>query len=265
MSTAAPSPRWPTTSCWLPGVGLMHELKLNSFARSRQLIEEALARAPRAAEAHAWLAEWYVMAVFNGWSTDRARDTGMARECTARALDIEPENTFCLTIDGVVNNNLMQRMDKAESRFGAALERNPNESMAWLLSGVLLAYRDDGTAAVSRVETALRLSPLDPFGYFFEFARRHRLSLGRGFHPRARLRRPLAGAQRPSRLDAPGPDLRAAFPRPPGRGPRLGGGTDAAPAGVHRRGLSPQSPGRRVSRRPQCRGGAGRRRNSMRE
>jgi tetratricopeptide (TPR) repeat protein len=149
-------------------VGLMHEPNLSSFARSRQLIDEALARAPRAAEAHAWLADWYVMAVFNGWSTDRARDTARARECTARALDIEPENAFCLTIDGVVNNNLMQRLDIAEVRFGAALDRNPNESMAWLLSGVLSAYRDDGQAAVTRVETAMRLSPLDPCGYFFE-------------------------------------------------------------------------------------------------
>ena len=152
----------------IAGVGLMHQLKLSSFARSRELIEEAIRRAPRAAEAHAWLGEWYVMSVFNGWSTDRARDTQMAQDCTARALDIESENSFCLTIDGVVNNNLLMRLDTAGQRFDAALERNPNEAMAWLLSGVLCAYRDDGAEAVARVEKALRRSPLDPFGYFYE-------------------------------------------------------------------------------------------------
>ena len=150
------------------GVGLMHQLKLSSFARSRELIEEAIRRAPRAAEAHAWLAEWYVMSVFNGWTTDRARDTQLAQDCTARALDIEGENSFCLTIDGVVNNNLLMRMDVAEHRFEAALSRNPNEAMAWLLSGVLHAYRDDGREAVRRVDTALRRSPVDPFGYFYD-------------------------------------------------------------------------------------------------
>ncbi len=149
------------------GVGLMHQLKLSSFARSRELIEEAIRRAPRAAEAHAWLAEWYVMAVFNGWTTDRARDTQMAQNSTARALDIESENSFCLTIDGVVNNNLLMRLDIAEQRFDAALERNPNEALAWLLSGVLFAYRDNGSEAVRRVETAMRRSPMDPFTYFF--------------------------------------------------------------------------------------------------
>ena len=150
------------------GVGLMHQLKLSSFARSRELIEEAIRRAPRAAEAHAWLAEWYVMSVFNGWTTDRARDTQLAQDSTARALDIEGENSFCLTIDGVVNNNLLMRLDVAEHRFNAALDRNPNEAMAWLLSGVLYAYRDEGEEAVRRVDTALRRSPVDPFGYFYD-------------------------------------------------------------------------------------------------
>jgi tetratricopeptide (TPR) repeat protein len=152
----------------IAGIGMMHQLKLSNFARSRDLIEEVIRRAPRVPEAHAWLAEWYVMSVFNGWSDNALRDTGVALDCTARALDIDPNNTFALTIDGVVNNNLLLRLDKASERFDAALDLNPNESMAWLLSGVLSAYRDQGKDAVMRTERALRLSPVDPFGYFFD-------------------------------------------------------------------------------------------------
>ena len=152
----------------IAGIGMMHQLKLSNFARSRDLIEEVIRRAPRAPEAHAWLAEWYVISIFNGWSDNSLRDTGVALDCTARALDIDPANTFALTIDGVVNNNLLMRLDKAAERFDAALDLNPNESMAWLLSGVLSAYRDDGRDAVTRTEKALRLSPVDPFGYFFD-------------------------------------------------------------------------------------------------
>ncbi len=152
----------------IAGVGMMHQLKLSSFAQSRALIEEAIRRAPRAPEPHAWLAEWYVTSVFNGWTTDRLRDISMALDCTARALDIDPENSFALTTDGVAHNNLLMRMDKAQQRFDAALERNPNEAMAWLSSGVLSAYRDDGADAIMRVEKALHLSPLDPFGYLYD-------------------------------------------------------------------------------------------------
>ena len=146
----------------------MHELRLSSFARSRELIEEAILRAPLAAEAHAWLAEWYVMSVYNGWSTDNQGDIQNAADHSSRALDIDPENALCLTVDGVVHNNLLLRMDVAEDRFNAALDQNPNESMSWLLSGVLHAYRDEGVEAVRRVEKASRLSPLDPMRYFFD-------------------------------------------------------------------------------------------------
>ena len=152
----------------IAGIGMMHQLKLSNFARSRELIEEVIRRAPRSPEAHAWLAEWYVMSIFNGWSSNALRDTGIALDCTARALEIDGDNTFALTIDGVVNNNLLMRLDTASDRFDAALNRNPNESLAWLLSGVLYAYRDDGKQAVERTEKAIRLSPLDPFGYFFD-------------------------------------------------------------------------------------------------
>ncbi len=152
----------------IAGVGMMHELRLSSFSKSRELIEEAIRRAPQVPEAHAWLAEWYVMSIFNGWSDDSLRDAGRAMAATEEALTIDPDNPFALTIDGVVMNNLFQRLDTAAHRFDAALDLNPNESLAWLLSSVLAAYRDDGAAAVSRAEQAIRLSPVDPFGYFYD-------------------------------------------------------------------------------------------------
>jgi TolB-like protein/tetratricopeptide (TPR) repeat protein len=152
----------------IAGVGLMHELRLSSFSRSRALIEEAIRRAPRVPEAHAWLGEWHVMSVFNGWSDDPLRDAGRAMAATEAALALEPDNAFALTIDGGVMSTLFQRADAAQSRFDRALEANPNESMAWLLSGVLAAFRDEGAEAVRRTRHAMRLSPVDPFGYFYD-------------------------------------------------------------------------------------------------
>lgn len=152
----------------LAGVGLMHRPSLRAFARSRDLIEEALRRAPHAAEAHAWHGKWHALSVFNGWSTDPAKDTQRAVDCTARALDINSESAFALTIDGFVHNNLLRRMDIAGERYDAALKRNPNESLAWLMSGALHAFRDEPDAAVSAAEKARRLSPIDPFRYYYE-------------------------------------------------------------------------------------------------
>lgn len=150
------------------GVSLLHELRLSSFARSRELLEETVRRAPLAAEAYSWLGEWHVMSVFNGWSSDRLKDTATARDLAARALDIDPECAFAMTIDGIVHNSLMGRFDIAGKRFEQALDRNPNESMAWLASGVMHAQSDDGVEAVARAEHAMALTPLDPFLHLYE-------------------------------------------------------------------------------------------------
>lgn len=149
-------------------VGLMHSQTLSDFGTSRALIEEVIRRAPRTAEAHAWQGKWLILNVFNGWSTDTAEDTRRAIDCTARALDLNPDSAFCLTIDGFAHNNLLKRMDVASARYAEALRRNPNEALSWLLKGALHAFEDESRQAVDAVQRATELSPIDPFGYFYE-------------------------------------------------------------------------------------------------
>lgn len=150
------------------GVKLMHQPTLRAFAKSRELIEEAIRRSPTSAEAYAWRGKWYVLSVFNGWSSNPAEDTLTAVDCTARALDLNSENSFCLTIDGFVHNNLLRRMDIASSRYNEAIRHNPNEALSWLLKGALNAFSDKPERAVDMVEQARRLSPLDPFQYYYD-------------------------------------------------------------------------------------------------
>ncbi len=150
------------------GVSLMHRSPMRDFIKSRNLLVEAQARMPNIAEAHAWLAKWYVLSVFKGYSTDRNGDTQKALDCTARALDMDPENSFGLTIDGFAHSNLLKNLDVADQRYGAALDINPNESLAWLLRGASMAFQDEGAAAIRATTTARRLSPIDPFGYYYD-------------------------------------------------------------------------------------------------
>lgn len=152
----------------IAGVGLMHRQTLKEFARSREMLTELLSRAPRSAEANAWLGKWYVLSVFNGWTTDAARDTQMAIDQTARALDIDPHSAFALTVDGFAQNNLLRRLDIAASRYAEALRTNPNEALCWLLTGALKAFNGQPKEAVICVDKARSLSPIDPFGYYFK-------------------------------------------------------------------------------------------------
>lgn len=152
----------------MASVSLMHRSTLRDFAKSRELLDEALSRSPRSAEVHAWRGKWHVLSVVNGWSSDPAKDTKNAVGSTSKALDIDPENAFCMTIDGFANNNLLRRLDVASNRYEDALEQNPNEALSWLLRGALLAFQDAGEQAVHAAKKAQKLSPIDPFKYFYD-------------------------------------------------------------------------------------------------
>ena len=152
----------------IAGVSLMHRRTMRDFLRSRDYLVEAIERMSNMAEPLAWLGKWYVLYVFKGFSVDRNGDIQKALDCTARALDIDPSSSFGLTIDGFVNSNLLKNFDLAHKRYEAALNLNPNESLAWLLTGSLNAFRDEGLAAIEATYTARRLSPIDPFGYYYD-------------------------------------------------------------------------------------------------
>ena len=114
------------------------------------------------------MGKWHVLSVVQGWSSRLDEDTRTARDYTARALDIQPDNSFALTMDGLVNNNLLKRHDVAMRRFDDAIELDPNNALAWLLKGTLHAFTDDGERAVTYTNRARSLSPLDPHSYFFD-------------------------------------------------------------------------------------------------
>ncbi|MBG6162444.1 hypothetical protein [Roseibium album] len=152
----------------MASVSLMHRSTLRDFAKSRELLDEALRRSPRSAEVHAWRGKWHVLSVINGWSSDPAKDTKSAVGSTTKALDIDPENAFCMTIDGFAHNNLLRRLDVASNRYEIALDQNPNEALSWLLRGALYAFQDSGEQAVHAVDKARKLSPIDPFRYFYD-------------------------------------------------------------------------------------------------
>jgi adenylate cyclase len=67
-----------------------------------------------------------------------------------------------------VQCNLLKDFDRARASYEQALAANPNESLAWLFQGTLLAFQDEGEQAMASSQRALELSPLDPMRYFYE-------------------------------------------------------------------------------------------------
>jgi adenylate cyclase len=154
----------------LGAIAMMHRTDYHDFDKARLMLEHLITRSKRHPVPYAWLAQWHVLKVSQGWSTNVSAQHELALSCSKRALDIEPNNSLALTMEGLIYTNLRKDLSKGLERYELALENNPNESMAWLLKGMLRAFEgeDHGKIAFSHTNKAVQLSPLDPTRYFYD-------------------------------------------------------------------------------------------------
>jgi adenylate cyclase len=167
-SLAQPMPTLSSYSALLAAVTMMHRTSKADFSRSRALLELLIERHGKQAELPSWLAKWHVLQVEQGWADNKEKSARSALEQSQRALDLNPYSSSALAINGFVLCNLYKDFDTAQARYQEALLRNPSESIAWLLLGMLHAFKGESTAAVSAVDKAIALSPLDPTKYFYD-------------------------------------------------------------------------------------------------
>jgi DNA-binding SARP family transcriptional activator/TolB-like protein len=163
-----PLPTLESHTLLIAGITLMHRNSPRDFQTSRDMLQALVERAPRHAIPYAWLANWHVLRVQQGWSDDLSRDANLALDYARRSVDEDPACAMALAIDGFVHTNLLRRLDIALDRYDRAIEANPNEPLAWLLRGTLHAFRGEGDVAVENTQRALKLTPLDPQRYFYE-------------------------------------------------------------------------------------------------
>jgi class 3 adenylate cyclase/tetratricopeptide (TPR) repeat protein len=167
-SQSQPLPTLRTYTLMLAAIALMHRGSLGDFEQARLLLQTIIDRGNRHPLPLAWLGNWHVFRLVQGWSADARQDGAQALDCTKRALDLDPNCSLALAIDGFVHTNLLKKLDVAAERYDSALRTNPNNALAWLLRGTLYAFTDDGQRAVEHTQHALQLTPLDPNRYFYD-------------------------------------------------------------------------------------------------
>ena len=165
---ALPLPSLNHYTLYLGGVALLHRLSARDFARSRDMLQHLAERVPRSPAPHAMLAKWHVLQMVQGWTSDPAQQRLLARACANRALDIDPHHALGLAVDGLVAVHTDGDLDKAQQRYTAALEANPQEPLAWALLAGLHSFRSNGSEANAAADKALALSPVDPTRFLLE-------------------------------------------------------------------------------------------------
>jgi adenylate cyclase len=168
QSLVQPMPRLDSSSLLLGGISMMHRSSVRDFQRSRQALDALIERHSRIATPRAWMAKWHIMRIVRGLSSSPEEDAHLALEQTKRALDIEPSNALTLAVEGHAYCQLFSNYELAELRLQQSIASNPNEPMAWLFKSVLSTMWGGPTDAVTEVEYANALSPIDPLKYYFD-------------------------------------------------------------------------------------------------
>lgn len=132
-------------------------------AAALDLLSAALRLDPSYARAlglHAWLSLWNAHA---GWSAGGlAAVLAPASERARAAVAIDRDDPWARLALGF-SHMLRREHEDAVEELRAALDLNPNFALGHACLGLALAYGGKGAQAVVHLETAMRLSPRDPF------------------------------------------------------------------------------------------------------
>jgi adenylate cyclase len=167
-ATSIALPTLDATTLLLGGIGLMHRSDPRDFDKSREAFEHLIERYPRFSAPYAYLAEWHVFRVAQGWFENLEKEAAQALDRINRALDIDAADSLALTVNGMVHTNLLRRHDVAKQSYDLALQKNPNAGLALLHRGTLWAFQGRGREAMEETERAVALSPLDPWRYYYD-------------------------------------------------------------------------------------------------
>ena len=153
--------------CVLRALSVLYTLSATDFPQAGVYLQRAVALDPLYAQAHAYLAWWLNLAAGEGRSSDSAGDIERASRASSTAVELDPNDAFCLAIAGHIQAFLHKNLDTAVDMFDRALRQNENCAFAWGVSGSTYCFLGRPDDALERLRNAWRLSPFDPMNFFF--------------------------------------------------------------------------------------------------
>ena len=140
-------------------------------AEARDLLEQAVAKDPNYAEAHALLANVY-LAEHRFDANPRPDPIGRALKMAEAATRLDPQDAYARCWLGIVHF-FRRENDKFEAEAQRALSLNPNDPETLADIGHYLAFMGAFERGLELSRRARQLNPLHPGWYYFSSARYH--------------------------------------------------------------------------------------------
>jgi TolB-like protein/Tfp pilus assembly protein PilF len=154
---------------YLRGLSIANRITRGDNDDALRLFKKSFERDPEFALAYARAAFCYVYRKANSWMLDREAEIATAAALARRAIEIGREDALALALGGHVLAYVAGDLDDGAAFVGRALVLNSNLATAWASSGWMKICFGEPDIAIDHVGRAMRLSPLDPRLFVWQF------------------------------------------------------------------------------------------------
>ena len=142
---------------------MMFRLDRATLDKAGGVLQRATTQEPHFAPAHALMAEWCALRLWQGWSDAPEADRAKLEHHAGRAIALSPGSGRSIALLAHCRMLFEQRYDEALAMFDEALAVLPNDSETLIWTVPTLAYAGHPHRAIENGYRANILSPLDPF------------------------------------------------------------------------------------------------------
>jgi tetratricopeptide (TPR) repeat protein len=161
-ATQKPTSHLDAYDYYMRGLSAVHKWTREDNATAIEMFGEAVKHDPEFAAAYGMAIRAYSQRRACGWIADEEAEAETVRSLAARATATGPNDAIALSTTGIGLAFVCRELEEGAALIARALELNPNLAMAWGFSGWVKSWAGDTEGAISDVETAIRLNPLDP-------------------------------------------------------------------------------------------------------
>jgi TolB-like protein len=153
--------------CRLRALSSFHRLTAQGHREAIRLSEQALELEPRYWPAAAMIGFCRVLQAVQGWVAPTSVEIDLSVDLAKRAIEAGKDDPDVLWMAGFTLSHLAGEHAFAIAAIERALVLNPNCAHAWMVHGYVRCFSNQPESAIDSIRRAIRLSPLDPLGYFF--------------------------------------------------------------------------------------------------
>jgi TolB-like protein/Tfp pilus assembly protein PilF len=154
---------------YLRGLAIANDMTREANDEALQLFNQAIQRDPDFALAHARAAYCYNYRKANTWMVDRGLEIATAARLARRAIELGRDDAVALSFGGHVLAYVVGDLDDGAVFVDRALVLNSNLAAAWATSGWTKICFGTPDMAIDHEARAMRLSPLDPRLFVWQF------------------------------------------------------------------------------------------------